>query len=91
MQVSASEAFTVTDGHQYEAGSLASYTARTDGAKKMRQTKTFGCRHCRHRPFKPKRAHRVKNTDANMERLFTFDGLVSHAKEKCVFDSLSLP
>ncbi|KAH9164864.1 hypothetical protein EDB89DRAFT_1837322, partial [Lactarius sanguifluus] len=44
--VSTAEAVAMTAGHQYDAGSFALYTAHTDEANKLRQTKTFGCRHC---------------------------------------------
>lgn len=77
--VSADEAVALMAGHSYDAGSLALYTARKDKAKKMRQTKTFGCRHCQHEIPKSTRAPRSQNC---VERRFTFDALVSHAKEK---------
>lgn len=82
--VSAEEAAALTAGHDYDAESFALYTAHTDNAKKMRQTKTFGCRHCQHEILKPTRARRSQNSGDRGERRFTFDGLVSHAKEKCV-------
>ncbi|KAH9003475.1 hypothetical protein EDB86DRAFT_2826608 [Lactarius hatsudake] len=80
--VSAAEAVAMTAGHQYDAGSFALYTARTDEANKIRQTKTFGCRHCPHEILKPTRARRSQKSGDGGERRFTFDGLVSHAKEK---------
>ena len=73
--VAAADALAMMSGRQYAAGSFALYTAHK--AKKMRQTKTFGCRHCQQGIFKPKKGDRV-------DMLFTFDGLVSHVKEKCV-------
>ncbi|KAH9051082.1 hypothetical protein EDB87DRAFT_1572314 [Lactarius vividus] len=82
--LSTAEAVAMTAGHQYDAGSFASYTARTDEASKMRQTKTFGCRHCPHEILKPTKARRSQKSGDRGERRFTFDGLVSHAKEKCV-------
>ncbi|KAI9438669.1 hypothetical protein H4582DRAFT_190173 [Lactarius indigo] len=80
--ISTAEAVTLMAGHQYDAGSFALYTARTDGANKMRQTKTFGCRHCQPEILKPTRARRSQNRGDRVEKRFTFDGLVSHAKEK---------
>lgn len=73
--VSADEAVALMAGHKYDAGSLALYTARKDKAKEMRQTKMFGCRHCQHEIPKSARA-------PSLERRFTFDALVSHAKAK---------
>ncbi|KAH9027040.1 hypothetical protein EDB84DRAFT_316249 [Lactarius hengduanensis] len=78
---STAEAVAMTAGHQYDAGSFALYTARTDEANKIRQTKTFGCRHCPHEILKPTRARRSQKSGDRGERRFTFDGLVSHAKE----------
>lgn len=75
--VTAADALAMMSGRQYAAGSFALYTAHTNKAKEMRQTKTFGCRHCQQVLFKPKNGDHV-------DRLFTFDGLVSHVKEKCV-------
>ncbi|KAI9458581.1 hypothetical protein BJY52DRAFT_1119536 [Lactarius psammicola] len=88
--VSTAEAVALMAGHQYDTGSFAFYTARTDKANKMRQTKTFGCRHCQHEIPKPTRARRTQNSGDRVEKRFTFNGLVSHAKEKCV-SSLFLP
>ncbi|KAH9074257.1 hypothetical protein EDB83DRAFT_2219195 [Lactarius deliciosus] len=82
--VSTAEAVAMTAGHQYDTGSFALYTARTDEANKMRQTKTFGCRHCLHEILKPTRARRLQKSGDRGERRFTFNGLVSHAKEMCV-------
>jgi len=50
----------------------------------MRQTKTFGCHHCQEifQILKPTRGHRSKNSGERVEKRFTFDGLVSHVKEK---------
>jgi hypothetical protein len=84
--VTTGDAVSLTGGHPYAAGSFALYTAHTAEAKKMRQTKTFGCYHCLpiFQVLKPARGHRSKNSGDRAERLFTFDGVVSHAKEKCV-------
>jgi hypothetical protein len=65
--------------HPYVAGSIAKYTARTNDAKKMRQMKVFGCRHCQCRNSEP-----ARNNDHVWRKRFTFNGLVSHAKEKWV-------
>ena len=89
--VSTAEAVALRAGHQYVVGSFALYTARTNQANKMRQTKTFGCRHCQHEILKPTRARRrSQNSGDRMERRFAFNALVSHAKEMCVL-SHSLP
>ena len=69
--------------HPHDAGSFALYTSRADKAEEMRQTKTFGCRHCQHRNINPETAQPLRRIDDHMERRFTFNGLVSHAKEKC--------
>jgi hypothetical protein len=82
--ISADEAVVLVAGHKYDAGSLAFYTARKDKAKKMRQTKTFGCRHCQHEISKPTRTPRSQSGGDRVKRRFTFDALVSHAKEKSV-------
>ena len=70
--------------YPYDVGSFANYTAQTNKAKKMRQMNEFGCRHCQYRspelaalPARPTR----KGGHPSQKR-FTFDGLVSHAKEK---------
>ncbi|KAH8987902.1 hypothetical protein EDB92DRAFT_1801144 [Lactarius akahatsu] len=82
--LSTAEAVAMTAGHQYDAGSFALYTARTDEANRIGQTKTFGCRHCPHEILKSTRARRSQKSGDRGERRFTFNGLVSHAKEKCV-------
>src|SRR6266404_6911614 len=85
---STTEAVALMAGYPYRAGSFELYTDSTDASDKMRQTKTFGCRHCQHKIVKSnKRAHYSQNASDLMQRRFTFDGLVSHAKEKCVLSS----
>jgi hypothetical protein len=88
--VSADAAAIMMAGYKYDAGSFARYTSRTDTAKKIRQTKTFGCRHCKYATSKPTEARRSQKSGDRIETRFTFDGLVSHAKEKCV-SSFFLP
>ena len=68
--------------YPYDAGSLAKYTARTNKAKKMRQMKEFGCRHCQYSKPEPAIARPARNGGDPSQKRFTFDGLVSHAKEK---------
>jgi hypothetical protein len=70
--------------HPYAAGSFAKYTARTNDAKKMRQMKVFGCRHCQCRNSESATARPARNNEHLSQKRFTFNGLVSHAKEKCV-------
>ncbi|KAI0250638.1 hypothetical protein BJV78DRAFT_1217557 [Lactifluus subvellereus] len=88
--VSMAEAHALWAEHPYDAGSFASYTSRTNKAEEMRQSKTFGCRHCQHRNVNPETAQPLRNTGDHVERRFAFNGLVSHAKEKCA-SSLFLP
>ena len=87
--VSVAEAHALLAEHPYDAGSFASYTSRTKKAVEMRQTRTFGCRHCQHRNVNPEIVQPLREIEAHAERRFTFNGLVSHAKEKCA-SSLSL-
>jgi len=68
----------------YVAGSFAKYTARTNDAEKMRQMKVFGCRHCQCRNSEPEIARPARNNDHLWRKRYTFNGLVSHAKEKWV-------
>lgn len=77
--ISMADDMTRTSGtkHPYVAGSFARYTARTNDAKKMRQMKVFGCRHCQLRDWQYRNSEQVA-----IARRFTFNGLVSHAKEK---------
>ena len=70
--------------HPYAAGSFAKYTARTNDAKMMKQMKVFGCRHCQCRNPEPAIALPTLNNDHLSRKRFTFNGLVSHAKEKWV-------
>ena len=71
----------VTSGAKYPyiARSFAKYSARTNEAMKMREMKVFGCRHCQCRNSEPTISRPARN---NVQKRFTFDGLVSHAKEK---------
>jgi len=58
------------------------YTAKTNDAKEMGQMKVFGCRHCQHRS--PELAIvPPRKGDDHWRKRFTFDGLISHVKEKC--------
>ena len=59
------------------------YTAKTNEAKEMRQMKVFGCRHCQ--PGSPELANMPppRKDDEHWRKRFTFDGLISHVKEKC--------
>jgi hypothetical protein len=66
----------------YDAGSLARYTAKTNQAKEIRQMEVFGCRHCEPRSPDKVIVPPSWNVDGHWRRRFTFDGLVSHAKEK---------
>ncbi len=66
----------------YDAGSFAKYTARTNEAKEMRQMKVFGCRHCQCRNSESAIARPAGNNGHIWQKRFTFNGLVSHAKEK---------
>ncbi|KAF8496548.1 hypothetical protein F5888DRAFT_1890115 [Russula emetica] len=68
--------------HPYVTGSSAKYTARTNKAKKLRQMKVFGCRHCQCRDSEPVITLPARNNDHLWGKRFTFNGLVSHAKEK---------
>jgi len=76
------EVLAVLYKYPYDAGSVAKYTARTNKAKKMRQMKEFGCRHCQYRKPEPAIARPARNGGDSSQKRFTFDGLVSHAKEK---------
>ena len=66
----------------YEAGSFAKYTARTKEAKEIRKMKVFGCRHCQHVNPELTTALRARKSGHLGQKRFTFDGLISHAKEK---------
>jgi len=88
--ISPADAVTLCAEHPYVARSFAKYTARTNEAKKMRQMKAFGCRHCQCRNSEPEMARPARNNDHLWRKRFTFDGLVSHAKEKWVPGILSL-
>ena len=68
--------------YPYDVGSFAKYTARTNKAKKMRQMKEFGCRHCQYGNPEPAIAQPARKGGHPSQKRFTFDGLVSHAKEK---------
>jgi len=70
--------------YPYHPGSFAKYSARTNEAKKMRQMKVFGCRHCQCRNSEPAIARPARNNGHPWQKLFTFDGLVSHANDKWV-------
>ena len=78
------DAATLGAKHPYDIGSFAMYTARTDKAKEMREMKVFGCRHCQCRNSEPAIARPARNNDHLWRKRFTFNGLVSHAKEKWV-------
>ncbi|KAI0301661.1 hypothetical protein B0F90DRAFT_1719078 [Multifurca ochricompacta] len=78
-----SETAIMTVDHLYEAGSFAWYSSRNNEAKEIRQTKTFACRHCRYRTLKPTPPRLSRTGDSHVQRWFTFNGLVSHAKERC--------
>jgi hypothetical protein len=82
--VSVAEADALGDKHPYDAGSFAKYSARTKEAKKMRQMKVFGCRHCQIENSEPAIARLARNRGRLQvwQKRFTFDGLISHAKEK---------
>ena len=82
--ISTADAVTLGAEHPYVAGSFARYTARTNDAKTMRPMKVFGCRHCQWRNSEPAIARPARNYDYLSRKRFTFDGLVSHAKEKWV-------
>jgi hypothetical protein len=82
--ISMADAVTLCAEHPYVARSIAKYTARSNEAKKMRQMKAFGCRHCQCRNSEPEIARPVRNNEHLWRKRFTFDGLVSHAKEKWV-------
>lgn len=70
--------------YPYDIGSFAKYTARTKKAKEMREMKVFGCRHCQCRNSEPAITLPGRDNDHLWWKRFTFDGLVSHAKEKWV-------
>ncbi len=81
--VSVAEVLTLGIDQPYDAGSFAKYTTQTNEAKEMRQMKVFGCRHCQDRRPELAIAQPPRNDDNHRQRRFTFNGLVSHAKEKC--------
>jgi hypothetical protein len=78
----ADEAVALGSKYPYEAGSFAKYTARTKEAKEMRKMKVFGCRHCQHRSPEPTIARPARKSGHLWQKRFTFDGLISHTKEK---------
>jgi hypothetical protein len=88
--ISMADAVTLGAKHPYVAGSFAKYTARTNEAKKIRQMKVFGCRHCQCRNSEPAIARPARNNDHLWRKRFTFNGLVSHTKEKWVSGILLL-
>jgi hypothetical protein len=68
----------------YEPGSFALYTSRAKNVDEKRFTKTFGCYHCQPKSDNTETAQPSLNSDDHAKRRFTFDGLVSHVKERCV-------
>lgn len=82
--ISMADAVTLGTKYMYIAGSFAMYTARTDGAKRVRQMKVFGCRHCQCGNSEPAIARPARDNDHLWRKRFTFNGLISHAKEKWV-------
>ncbi|KAI0261582.1 hypothetical protein BC834DRAFT_458879 [Gloeopeniophorella convolvens] len=45
-------------------------------------TKAFGCRHCQHGTSNPPPSERSRNSVSHTQKRFTFNGLISHLKEK---------
>jgi hypothetical protein len=82
--LSMDDAVTLAAKYPYVAGSFAKYTARTNEAKDMRQMRVFGCRHCQCRNSEPAITRPAQNSEHFWRKQFTFNGLVSHAKEKWV-------
>jgi hypothetical protein len=74
--------------YPYHAGAIAMYTAKTNEAKEIRQMKVFGCRHCRPRSTELANVPPPRKGDDGWRKRFTFDGLVSHVKEKCDRESI---
>ena len=87
--ISMADAVALGAKHPYVAGSFAKYTALTNEMKKMRQMKVFGCRHCQCRNSDPAIARPARDNDHLWRKRFTFNGLISHAKEKWVLGILS--
>ncbi|KAI9509039.1 hypothetical protein F5148DRAFT_1190821 [Russula earlei] len=69
------EALNALFKHPYEEGAFAKYSV---GPKKAKQMKVFGCRHCPDTRAEPT----SRSSDAYQQKRFTFNGLISHAKEK---------
>jgi len=64
----------------YDEGSCAKLSRnRSDEAKQM---KVFGCRHCQSTGVDQAITPPSRNSDARRQQRFTFNGLISHAKEK---------
>jgi hypothetical protein len=86
--ISVDDAVTLGAKHPYVAGSFATYTARTNEAKVTREMKVFGCRHCQCRNSESTTTRPARNNDHLWQKRFTFNGLVSHTKEKWVRGNL---
>jgi len=80
-RLSVDEALSLGLNRSYNERSLAKYSPdRSDGAKQM---KVFGCRHCQYTSLEETiTPPQSRNGDAPRQRRFTFNGLISHAKEK---------
>jgi len=64
----------------YDEGSCIKYNRdRSDKAKRM---KVFGCRHCQYRSSDQAITLLSRNSNARRQQRFTFNGLISHVKEK---------
>lgn len=82
VELASAEARALVHKYPYDAGSVAKYTARTNKAKMMRQMKEFGCRHCQYTKPEPAITRPARNGGDPSQKRFTFDGLISHVKEK---------
>ncbi|KAI0296397.1 hypothetical protein BC826DRAFT_1004776, partial [Russula brevipes] len=80
--ISRAEGFVLGINYPYEAGSFARYSARSKEAKEMAQMKVFGCRHCQRKATFSEIMRPSRNEDNHSSKRFTFNGLISHAKEK---------